>query len=838
MNPLHEYVATQLAKRFSPERPIAVWYDPRREFEPFVSELSTEDASTVSEVVLISSRVSLIRFSGSYLAVRAAAEPLISSDAPPPLLIYVPGRERDRKESLFMELEKIGESWEPRLGNFARTVLSQKFSTGVVDDILSADVTYADLANLAAQETGGGSVLRAIYEDQPTNDGLLAAWLTSDARDEAIEAKGAKVELLKLIGSRLGADVPHGDSLKKARTNVLRYVLGSEFISDYQGDPPAGLMSLPKAMNGKYAEFGRSVAKVLRHSHASRYPALADAVEKELGPSTASIDPRKLGSIDTFRFEEQLLLNVCDDLIASGHHAEASRILGERESSFWVNEQPRRRIQWEASRRIAEVAFHCAASRKQIDRIGKSSASWVDAYSAHEGLYRVDLAYRRMETFVASMDEEPDAGRALGVVREEYDSLISEMARRFGEAFRSSQWQVPASLRQTSIYSKIVREQSGRTAYLFVDALRYEMGADLHEKLKDLGDALLVPAIGSLPTITPIGMASLLPGANAAFDVDAEKGKLGARVDGTFLTDVVSRRKFIASRLADSVDLTLGEVIEGTPNSLKKRIGEAPLVVVRSTEIDAAGEGGFAAGARQAMDTVLSNLSRAIRRLAGAGIKNFVITADHGHLFSVEKNDSMKIDSPGGDQIELHRRCWIGRGGKTPPGCVRLAAADLGYRSNLEFVFPLGGGVFKSGGDLAFHHGGISLQELVIPVITLKWRGSAAAMASSSSIVLSAVPISITNRMPTVEIAQAQMSMSPIEVRPVLMSGQRIVGKAEVALDASLDREKGVVAIGKEKATIGLILSDESVASARIVIFDASSDAILEQTGDISVNVV
>src|SRR5947207_2528055 len=84
--------------------------------------------------------------------------------------------------------------------------------------------------------------------------------------------------------------------------------------------------------------------------------------------------------------------------------------------------------------------------------------------------------------------------------------------------------------------------------------------------------------------------------------------------------------------------------------------------IQRSFESDAAGEGGFAPGARQAMDTILSNLARAVRRLAVAGIKNFVITADHGHLFSVEKDDSMKIDAPGGDEVELHRRCWIGRG--------------------------------------------------------------------------------------------------------------------------------------------------------------------------------
>jgi len=50
----------------------------------------------------------------------------------------------------------------------------------------------------------------------------------------------------------------------------------------------------------------------------------------------------------------------------------------------------------------------------------------------------------------------------------------------------------------------------------------------------------------------------------------------------------------------------------------------------------------------------------------------------------------MRIDKPGGSEVELHRRCWIGRGGGTPPGCIRVDASALGYASDLEFVFPVG----------------------------------------------------------------------------------------------------------------------------------------------------
>lgn len=38
MHPLHDYVSRQLADKLKARR-VVVWYDPRREFEPFIAEL-------------------------------------------------------------------------------------------------------------------------------------------------------------------------------------------------------------------------------------------------------------------------------------------------------------------------------------------------------------------------------------------------------------------------------------------------------------------------------------------------------------------------------------------------------------------------------------------------------------------------------------------------------------------------------------------------------------------------------------------------------------------------------------------------------------------------------
>src|SRR5207249_2748385 len=114
--------------------------------------------------------------------------------------------------------------------------------------------------------------------------------------------------------------------------------------------------------------------------------------------------------------------------------------------------------------------------------------------------------------------------------------------------------------------------------------------------------------------------------------------------------------------------------------------------------------------ATHVMDSVIGNIARAARKLAAAGVESFVVTADHGHLFGLRREDDMRIDAPGGQTVAIHRRCWIGRGGTTPLGTIRVSAAELGYDSDLDFVFPVGLGIFKAGGGTMYHHGGTSLQ--------------------------------------------------------------------------------------------------------------------------------
>lgn len=841
MHPLHDYIAGQLETQLKKRR-VVVFYDPRSEFLPFFDgELlaSADDAGSLARVTISGSPTYVARYDGSYFALREAVEPIAGADEPEPLLVYVPGVTRDRRGSVLMELEKGGACYEPQLKQLARNVLRQRFTDGQIDDMLRPDsVRYEDVVSFLAQ--GGGehaSMLRTIFGGA-SSEKLLAQWLADDAQDGAIVEKDAADELFKLVESRLGLALAAEGTLAEARDRTLRYVLVGEFRSDLDGEPPLSIGMVPVPNGKEQVDRLRGLAELLRQSQPERYVDLADRVQAALTLDNASVDAARLGKIDTFRFEERALLAYAARLIVEKRYDDALNIISERKRSFWVDRSVARQAQWEACRGMAELGCEVERVRQEMSKTGAKPAQWVNAYAAESGWYRVDAMQRQLETWVAKMDDEPEAEQALAVVRREHEELLRRMADGFAKVLRENGWVVPDILPQTKIYPDVVKAMGGRVAYFFVDAMRFEMGVELARQLPGAEALTVRPGMAALPTITPVGMAGLLPGAAASFSVIESKGKLAATIEGTAMPTLIERMKLLKAKVPDAVDLTLGELLSATAAKLKSRIGDASLVVVRSQEIDFAGETDSDLLARQVMDSVIGNLARGIRKLAAAGVECFVISADHGHQFSIRKDDDMKTDAPTGDTLDLHRRCWIGRGGTTPQGSVRVSGAELGYDTDLDFVFPTGLGVFKAGGGLSFHHGGASLQEMVIPVISLRMPSRGVSQPSGKVAQLVGAPDKLTNRTVGVRVlAVADLFKNePVAMRVILVSGSEQVGQTGMAQDAEFDRTSGVVRVAPgTTATVGLMLTREGCTTVRIVIQDPATDAVLAQSDEIPV---
>jgi hypothetical protein len=171
-------------------------------------------------------------------------------------------------------------------------------------------------------------------------------------------------------------------------------------------------------------------------------------------------------------------------------------------------------------------------------------------------------------------------------------------------------------------------------------------------------------------------------------------------------------------------------VLDRDPASLKQTAARARLLVVHSLEIDAAGDAGVGPAV---FDQVLQNLRAAWRLLRAAGVQSFVITADHGFLLFDATAGAVQ---PHGRKLDPKRRHVISDVAADHRDEVRVPLAELGYEgAEGHLMFPETTALFDTGGPAPrFVHGGNSLQERAIPVLSLVHRSAVGGSVAAFSI--------------------------------------------------------------------------------------------------------
>jgi len=831
MSPLHDYIAGQVGIKLKEAR-IVVLYDEREEFRPFFDEACGGSQGILRTGAFGERHATVCIFGGSFLEVRSAIEPLTDGEDAADLVVYLPGLKRDEKTSLLLEVEKAGAVYQPTLKQLARIVLRKRFTDVAIDEMLASDqLSYADMSRMSEDSGGaeGASLLKSIFGGSDTRAAIVD-WIARSAKDAEIELKGANGELRRALQARIGLEVAEGTALPKMRAVASRYVLGNEFRLGLRGPAPATLSSLPAPGTKDQEAAVRYVAAKLRETReAFSYENLADTVQSELSLSQSSVPGDQLGAVDTFRFEERAVVAKCFDLIAKDKTNEAAALLEGRGQSFWIESQQSRQFVWQACRLMLEMGTLADEVVATIAKANGKPEQWVERYVGESGWHRLDHMQRRLETLLAVIEDEEIGEAAIARCRARYDDVARRQAEGFSKVYEKAGWVIPGVLAQHRIWADAIANLPKPLAVVAVDAMRYEIGVELAERLSRNGEVKLRPAIAALPSITPIGMAAILPGAAAGFSIAEKNGKLGAKIGDVFMSDRSARQKYLQGQIAGIVDLTLDDVLTWS-KATRTKVGAAQVVYVRSSEIDAAGEGGENRYARRIMEGTVNDVARCLIKLASVGIENAVITADHGHLyFGSEREDAMRISPPGGDTVDLHRRCWIGRGGTTPPGTVRISGPKLGYDTNLDVVVPTSVSVFKAGGDLAYHHGGASLQELVIPVISVRMKATTVADEKKALDVKLSTD-TISNRIFLIEIGLGAGAggffAEPRRVRPIGVVSGRQVAVAKMTGAGAI--ENGEVLVGpSQTVTVGLILTDDEVQSLRIQVLDADTDAVL-----------
>lgn len=744
-----------LVERQVKDHGLVVWFDPEGHYRHFVDDLSLPE--TAVEVC-----------GESFFELRRRVEPHLGADGdrPPRLVVYVPKGEEETNDAL-AELTIPGAVMKPGQHSRSRNTRLPVVAKTALRPILGADelaqverdaaagrLTLAELDGLTSTRSG---VVSLIFGTSRPQDVALKL-LGDDRYDAAVAEKDAVPDLARLLGGAFGVPLPSDASCEELRAPLARHVLLTEFVRTVSGPPPPQFSSA-KVAEGEAAEACVSLAHEWRNRRDLKgsYAEHADRVEAELGLGRMGFGMDQVSGCETFAGLEAALQTAVEERVLEGGMSERHRGLDElvekRLQGFWASWPERYgRIQprWLLVQAAAKVIRTAATIEDGLKVLGEDPAKilkryagdlsvenpWCELDTYHRSLERRDLDFAR-----GFGDEHPALEKLVARARQRYRETGEALSERYLRALKGAKFRVPSIPRQTETYATHVAPAlggGGKVAYVLVDSLRYEMARDLARRLEDDYEVDLSVALGTVPTITEIGMAALMPGAEAGAEVvRVAEGRLGLKVGGTVLRGRQERVKHLrehVERASKTVHETKLEDLLYSPKKTRQKAGPADLIFVTSGEIDQQGEIGNVATARRFMDEVLSMLPRAIKILADLGCGRIVLAADHGYLFADELGTDTRIDPPGGKEADLHRRAWVGTGGSDEPSFLRVPLARMGLGDEgLDVAVPWGFGAFKSpGGAAAYFHGGMSPQEMAIPILSLKPKGALDDTASTA----------------------------------------------------------------------------------------------------------
>lgn len=271
---------------------------------------------------------------------------------------------------------------------------------------------------------------------------------------------------------------------------------------------------------------------------------------------------------------------------------------------------------------------------------------------------------------------------------------------------------------QEDFYRTYVQPAHSRVFVIISDALRYEVATELAEALRreTQAEVKLSSCEGIFPTVTKFGMAALLPHEKLT-TVSRTNGSLGVLADGQS-TEANYRETILKAVNTASVALKYKDIIRMKRAERNALVKGKEVVYIYHDKIDETSHTDEAlvfASCADAMEEI-KNLIRII--VNGFGGTKILITSDHGFIYTYKPlTEEAKIDKTTSvaEEIEVDRRYLITEKGVKPEYLLPVKFLD---GSQYDAFAPIGNTrLKKKGGGLNFVHGGISLQEMVVPVI-------------------------------------------------------------------------------------------------------------------------
>ena len=485
------------------------------------------------------------------------------------------------------------------------------------------------------------------------------------------------------------------------------------------------------------------------------------ALEQQL----KSTSLEKLATLDTYRLVDLRVLHELIQRLESGGHAIASLrdVIEQRRHSLWYKHDDRIRNYYLAVRAaldfqeaLAEVAYTASTPQQALD-------AYVQRHC------RVDEAYLRFYQFFAASDSDSALKSLSGLVERRY---VNEFLPKLNEAWQDlldasegGPLGALAALKvdhQRAFYETHVRPSVSADQDLFViisDGLPYGSATRLVTQLEAAKRGVELSAgLAVVPSYTQLGMAALLPHATLEMVLP------GANVlaDGEPTSGTKNRGRRLEAKLPGAaVALTASDFIEQcTPTSKGREWKENYKVFyIYSNHVDAAGEGN-ASHLPEATTAAFKEIETVLAKISSINGTRAVITSDHGYLAQMSPlppTSFLEAGSVEGDEEKSTRRFAVGTHLAATKGLMSFSASQLGLAGDYDVAIPKNILRFrKRGNDGRYAHGGMSLQELVTPVLQVRLRSPKRKHAAAVELRVTSMPSRVTTGQTMVTIYQAE----------------------------------------------------------------------------------
>lgn len=451
------------------------------------------------------------------------------------------------------------------------------------------------------------------------------------------------------------------------------------------------------------------------------------------------------------------------------------------------------------------AGFHAAVAREL----------WSD-YT--QDYYRMDASYRRFHTCFQ---------RSLKSSNELLDDLFKHVVQKVEALYTGwyldqlgTNWfnicaedlaqeggiyEIP---KQEDFYRSHIKNADTRVFVIISDALRYEVAASLAEQLRreTQSKVILESMCGIYPSITPFGMAALLPHKTMTLTKKANSG-VTVLADG-ISTESIYRDKVLKAANPNSVALKYDNIIGLKRLERQALVKSMDVVYFYHDKIDEAShtsDNAVFPACEEAIDEIKNLIRIIVNDFGGTRI---LITADHGFLYNYEPlklDEKLDHENWNGMEVSYGRRYAIMKQGAKPEYMIPVKLLD--GSTEYEAFTPRENVRIKCNGSPNYVHGGASLQELVVPLIDYHFLRT--------------------------DSKEYQRNKSNIDTKPVTVSLLSASHKISNMIFSLSFFQKDAVGPNREKAAYSLYFTDSSgkqVSDTPRIIADKTSENAQDRT--------